>query len=154
MSRDLHLYVSLAHQSLELREDGRFLGRYPVSTSKFGPGSEEGSYCTPLGAFRICEKFGEKAAPGTIFRGRVPVGCWTPGETSDEDLVLTRILRLEGLDPDNANTYERYIYIHGTNHEELLGTPASMGCVRMAAGDLMELFDRVPLLTPVTISTE
>ena len=151
MSRGLHIKVSLAEQSLELREDDCLLQRYVVSTSKLGPGSEEGSFKTPLGSFRVCEKFGENHPPLTIFRSREAVGSWHPDEPCDDDLVLTRILRLEGLEPENANTYDRFIYIHGTNHEDLIGTAASHGCVRMRNDDMVDLFERVPLQTPVTI---
>ena len=69
----------------------------------------------------------------------------------DEDLVMTRILWLDGLDPENANTHERFIYIHGTNHEESLGEPASHGCIRMRSADLVELFELVDVDTPVAI---
>lgn len=73
-------------------------------------------------------------------------------ETDDHDHVQTRILWLAGLDPGNANTYERYIYIHGTNAESRLGTPASFGCVRMANEDVIDLYDRVTVGTAVEIA--
>jgi lipoprotein-anchoring transpeptidase ErfK/SrfK len=69
----------------------------------------------------------------------------------DEDLILTRILWLEGLDPGNANTRDRFIYIHGTNHEDRIGQPDSHGCIRMRGPDLVELFERVEIGTPVVI---
>lgn len=147
-----HIHVSLADQSLQLREGDAPARHYPISTALRGPGTEENSYQTPLGRFRICEKFGDHAPPYTIFRGRLPVGLWSPTQPSPEDLVLTRILRLDGLDPENENTYQRYIYIHGTNQEELLGTPASHGCIRMRNADVLDLYARTPLDTPVTIS--
>ena len=37
----------------------------------------------------------------------------------------------------------RYIYFHGTNQESLLGTPASIGCIRLANADIVALHDRV-----------
>ena len=77
---------------------------------------------------------------GTIFKNRVPTGLWQPGKTTGEELILTRILRLDGLDADNANTLERCIYIHGTNREDQLGTPASHGCIRLGNADMIELF--------------
>ena len=154
MTSGVHIRVSLATQSLDLMEGTKVVKRYPVSTSKFGPGTEEGSFKTPLGSFRICEKFGENAPRHTIFRGRQPEGEWDPALPCENDLVLARILRLDGLDPDNANSYERYIYIHGTNHESLIGTPASQGCVRMRNDDIIELYDLVPLETPVSIAPE
>ncbi len=70
----------------------------------------------------------------------------------DDDLILTRILRLDGLEEENSNSYERYIYIHGTNHEQAIGTPASHGCIRMKNKDIAELFELVPLETSLRIS--
>ena len=58
-------------------------------------------------------------------------------------MVLTHILRLHGLDPENANSMERYIYIHGTNQEQLLGEPASCGCIRMSNREVVELYDAI-----------
>lgn len=87
---------------------------------------------------------------GMIFRGRLPTGTVSQQGGSD-DLVLTRILWLEGLDPENANTRDRYIYIHGTNQEHLIGTPASHGCIRLRNGDMIELFGRIAEGTPVEI---
>ena len=151
MRRGLHITVSLADQRLALWRGRDLLRRYPVSTSRFGPGCEEGSYRTPLGVLRVCGKFGAGTPRHTIFRAREPVGIWTPGSDAGDDLVLSRILWLEGLEEANANTYRRYIYIHGTNHEELLGSPASLGCVRMGNDDIIELFELVPVSTPVII---
>jgi lipoprotein-anchoring transpeptidase ErfK/SrfK len=85
-----------------------------------------------------------------IFKGRVPTGeIATPG--GDEDLVLSRILWLEGLDANNNNTRDRYIYIHGTNQEDLIGTPASHGCIRLCNQDMIELYGRIPNHTEVFI---
>ena len=41
--------------------------------------------------------------------------------------------------------------IHGTNDIGSLGTAASHGCVRMAVPDVVELYDQVPLGTPIYI---
>ena len=105
---------------------------------------------TPTGRFRIAEKIGDGMASGTVFKSRRPVKV-TKKLLREEDLVMTRILWLDGLDPGNANTHERFIYIHGTNHEENLGEPASHGCIRMRNSDLLELFERVAVGTPVAI---
>lgn len=147
----LRLQVTLADQSLVVLDGTQVLHCYPVSSSRFGPGSMMGSFRTPLGRFRICEKLGDDADPFTIFRSRVPVGVWNPAQPVTDDLVLTRILRLEGLDEDNANTYERFIYIHGTNHEDSIGTPASQGCIRMNNRDLLQLYELIPVGTPVSV---
>lgn len=143
--------VSIGTQSLRLFEDERLLREWPCSTSKFGIGFTEGSNKTPTGRFVIREKHGEGAEPCTIFKSRKPAGHWTPGMDIESDLVLTRILWLDGLEPWNKNTWRRYIYIHGTNDEKGVGRPASHGCVRMRNRDVIELFDAVPEGTPVWI---
>lgn len=121
------------------------VARFPVSTSAFGPGSEPGSYKTPLGRFVVAEMIGTGAPLGAIFKSRVPTGeigpFFDPG--SPEDLVQTRILWLDGVEPHNANTRARYIYIHGTNHEERIGEPCSHGCIRMRNADVARLFELV-----------
>jgi L,D-transpeptidase YbiS len=138
------LRVSVAGQTLEVRAAGGELLRcFPVSTSRFGLGSEPGSFRTPLGRFRVGDKIGAGAELGAVFQGRVPTGA-SGLEAREGDLVLTRILWLEGAEPHNANTRERYIYIHGTNHEDEVGRPASHGCVRMKNADVIELFEMVP----------
>jgi len=148
--------VSIADQRLELLEFSateRVMATFAVSTSGFGLGTEPGSNKTPLGRFAVGEKIGQGAPLGAVFVGRVPTGEVAAFENPEDprDQVTTRILWLEGLDPENANTRERYIYIHGTNHEEQIGEPCSHGCVRMRNADVVRLFDRVELGTQVTI---
>jgi L,D-transpeptidase YbiS len=143
--------VRVAEQRLRLLEDGKELASFPVSTSKFGLGFEEGSNHTPLGNFVIGRKIGDAEPSGTIFKSREVVGRWQPGDAVDEDLVLTRILWLHGQDEENANTRDRYIYIHGTNDEEKIGEAASHGCVRMRNADVMALYEMVDESVPVSI---
>jgi hypothetical protein len=144
------LIVDVIRQRVDLLEDGVIEASWSVSTSRFGLGTEEGSLKTPTGKFRICEKIGAGAPLWSIFRSRVATGSLAfPG--SDEDLVLTRILWLEGLEPENANTRSRYIYFHGTNREDLIGTPASHGCIRLRNAEMADLFDRVAEGTLVEI---
>ena len=151
----LKIIVDTKKQEATLMDGDREICRYPVSTALKGLGCEEGSYKTPTGSFKIAQKIGEGAAPGAVFRGRVATGeIWSahePQKNSSDDLILTRILWLEGLDAANANTFQRYIYFHGTNQEDLLGTPTSHGCIRLSNKDVMDLFDRVPVGTLVTI---
>lgn len=143
--------VSIGTQTLRLFDGIRLVREWPCSTSKFGIGSVEGSQKTPLGRFIIKEKHGENAVSGTIFKARQPVGVWTSGMNSVTDLVLTRILWLHGVQAHNANTFQRYIYIHGTNDESSIGRPASHGCVRLRNQAVIELYDRVPEGTTVWI---
>ena len=146
----LRIEVSIATQRLQLWDGFRLVKEWPCSTSKFGIGFVEGSNKTPLGRFVVKEKHGHGQPSGTIFKARVPVGQWR-GEQLIDDLVLTRILRLDGLEAQNANTFARYIYIHGTNDEPKVGQPASHGCVRLRNAEMIELYDLVPEGTEVWI---
>lgn len=142
--------VDVATQTLRVMEGRKVAAEFPVSTSKFGLGFQEGSHKTPTGKFRIARKIGGTAAPWTIFRARKNTGRLArPG--GKEDLVLTRILTLDGRDPANRNSLARYIYIHGTNQEHLIGQPASHGCVRLRNSDMIALHRMVRAGTPVRI---
>ncbi len=134
--------VDVATQTLRVMDGRKVAAQFPVSTSKFGLGFQEGSYKTPTGKFRIARKIGGSAPLWTIFRARKSTGRKAkPG--GKEDLVLTRILTLDGLESENANSLARYIYIHGTNQEELIGSPASHGCVRLRNQDMASLYQLV-----------
>ena len=144
------LVVDVAKQSLRVLEGRKTVAEFPVSTSKFGLGFEEGSYMTPTGRFRIARKIGGRSPLWTIFRARKDTGrLAAPG--GYEDLVLTRILTLDGLEKRNANSLRRFIYIHGTNQEHLIGTPASHGCVRLRNADMAALHAMVSADDPVRI---
>jgi lipoprotein-anchoring transpeptidase ErfK/SrfK len=146
----LSISISVPAQRLDLLENGIVVASWPVSTSRFGLGTEPGSYRTPTGRFVIADAIGADAEPWTVFKSRVPTGeIASPG--GEEDGVLTRILWLDGRDADNTNTRDRYIYIHGTNQESLIGTPASHGCVRMRNSDIVDLFAQVGPGTAVDI---
>ena len=149
-SAQAKIHISVRDQRLTLKSGQKKLATYPISTSRFGLGTDEGSMKTPTGRFRIAEKIGDGMPLGTVFKNRRRVKV-TKKLIRNEDLVMTRILWLDGLDPGNANTQERFIYIHGTNHEECLGEPASHGCIRMRNADLLELFELVDTDTPVAI---
>jgi lipoprotein-anchoring transpeptidase ErfK/SrfK len=142
--------VSIRDQRLILKRGDETVRAYPVSTSRFGIGTEEGSFKTPTGRFRIGKKIGHQMPAGTVFRSRIPLGPEDPLPPT-EDLVMSRILWLDGLEDRNANTRDRFIYIHGTKHENEIGSAASHGCVRMRNTDVVELFDLVEEGTPVVI---
>ena len=42
-----------------------------------------------------------------------------------------------------VDTYERYVYIHGTNHEDRIGEPLSAGCVLMRNIEIVSLYEEV-----------
>ena len=145
-----NIHISIRDQRLTLKKGETPIRIYPVSTSRFGIGTDEGSMKTPTGRFRIGEKIGGEMPSDTVFHTRVAL---KPGDPlpPTEDLVMSRILWLDGLDEDNANTRDRFIYIHGTKHEEKIGIPDSHGCVRMRNGDVAELFKLVDEGTHVII---
>ena len=126
--RELYLVVSIEAQTLLVCRHDTIVERYDASTSRFGNGMRENSLKTPLGFHRIKEKFGSEAPAGRVFRDREDTGeDWDHSQVGD-NLILTRILRLEGLEEGvnkggSVDTYERYIYIHGTGREDLIGTP-------------------------------
>ena len=151
MSPTRRLVVSIDDQTLKVIDGEQCIHRFDISTATKGMGFTVNSYRTPIGRFRVAEKIGEGEASGTIFKQRTAAGLWLPGAAVEGDLVLSRILRLEGLDPENANTLERFIYIHGTNHEDKLGQPASQGCIRLRNDEVIELFDMVSVGTEVEI---
>jgi lipoprotein-anchoring transpeptidase ErfK/SrfK len=150
----MHLRVSVSAQRLDMvGDDGRVTRSFPVSTAKNGTGSEPDSHKTPLGWHRICQKIGEHADSGTHFIGRKPTGrIWKSTDPVEEkNLVLTRIFWLDGEEDHNKTSKDRYIYIHGTNREDLIGTPASAGCVCLKNSDVIELYDLIPVGTRVEI---
>ena len=136
------------------------VAEYPVSTSMYGVGSQNGSFKTPLGHHQICEKIGEKMSADEVFIGRQAQGrlsdLSSSGAKLPEDIITARILRLVGLEEglnkgDGIDSFERYIYIHGTADEENIASPVSHGCVRMRNKDIIELFDKVDINTDVWI---
>jgi UDP-N-acetylmuramate--alanine ligase len=145
---EVFLVQSIEEQCLYICEKDVIVDRYDSSSSRFGVGIREDSLKTPPGIHRIIEKIGAGAPLGSIFKDRLDTGnSWERGWT-DEDLMLTRILRLEGLEQGinkgiGVDSYERCIYIHGTNHEERVGTPLSHGCLALRNADIIRLFERV-----------
>ncbi len=142
--------ISVNKQQLELfDEDECLLETYPVSTSKFGTGCENGSEKTPTGLHRVKDKLGGAMPVNEVFISRLPHGnleeCVERGVELPDDVIMSRILWLEGMEPGRnkggyVDTYERYIYIHGTNHEDTIGVPTSIGCIRMKNQDVVDLF--------------
>jgi hypothetical protein len=153
--------VSVRTQRLTLYEEGTPIAEYLVSTAIKGVGEKNGSEQTPRGLHEIRAMIGSGAPLGAVFRGRRPTGeICTPEllhNHSKRDWITTRILWLRGLEPGinrfgNVDTMRRYIYIHGTPWEDLIGSPASHGCIRMRNDDIVELFDRVAAGTRVLIA--
>ena len=159
----MRIAISLPAQTLELFDAaGQLLKRYGVSTAANGAGERRGSYCTPRGRHIVRAKVGAGATANTVFVSRRPTGeMWTPELAAahpDRDWILTRILWLSGCEPGinrcgDVDTMRRYIYIHGSPDPVPMGSPGSIGCIRMRNADIVELFDLVPPYTPVEISS-
>ena len=145
------IIISIENQKLYVLNQGTLIKQFTISTSKNPPSCLEDSYGTPLGLHSVEEKIGEGEPIGTVFKGRVSKG-YTYKEASEEEqsinLITTRIIRLKGLDPSKnlgrpKDTYNRYIYIHGTNHEERLGQPFSNGCIELSNQACLDLFSLI-----------
>jgi L,D-transpeptidase catalytic domain len=149
--QDHHVVVSVADQAMDLYYRDQFVARYPVSTSQFGVGDNPGTCATPLGHLKIAAKIGEGAPLGMVFKDRRPTGEVLVPNAPGRDPIVTRILWLKGLEPQNRNAYGRYIYIHGTPVENQIGKPASYGCIRMRSQDILHLFTTVGVGTPVDV---
>ena len=137
------MVVSVPEQRMALYEHGKLMRTYDVSTSRFCLSSSPNTNGTPLGKMEIAKKIGGGQPAGMKFKSRRPTGEIVRVNAPGRDPIVSRILWLKGLETGNRSTYDRYIYIHGTPQEQLLGTRASYGCVRMASRDITWLYDRI-----------
>ncbi len=153
------LWVRVDTQELLVVRDGKVVRTYRCSTAARGTGNQRDSEKTPLGWHQIGAKIGDGLPVGAILEERRWKGrIWQPTDKSDADMVLTRILRLRGLEPGynlggKVDSWERCIYIHGTNDVNDLGKPSSHGCIRLSPSEVVELYDSVTtgcrvLITP------
>ena len=148
---DRFLIVSIEKQEMALLEKGEISAIFSISTSKNSPSCLADSYGTPTGPHTVADKIGAGAPEGTVFKGRVSTGQvydQVSPEDAERNLITSRILRLRGLETgknsgEGRDSYDRYIYIHGSYHEDRIGQPFSGGCVEMLNADVIELFDQV-----------
>ena len=153
--------INVARQKLYLLDDqNKVSAEYDVSTSRYGTGNESGSEKTPLGLHRIKQKIGGAMPINMVFVGREPKGtlrdCIEQGTELPTDVITSRIMWLEGMEPGRnqggyVDSYNRYIYIHGTSEEDAIGTPASIGCILMRNQDVIDLYRLVEVGTEVLI---
>lgn len=156
----MRIEISIPQQTLTLRDRGKMVKSYSVSTASRGAGEKNGSLCTPHGRHIVRAKIGAGLPLNAVFVRRRPTGeVWTRElheEYPGRDWILTRILWLSGCGPGRnrlgeVDTMRRYIYIHGSPDTAQMGKPGSIGCIRMRNPDIVELFDLVPPYTPVEI---
>lgn len=143
--------MRISTATLQFYRHGTLVTAYTISTSKRPPSNIKDSLGTPRGLHEIAERIGAGQPPGMVFKARVPTGRHY-SEMADAEthpnLITSRILWLRGLEPgvnrgSDVDTYERYVYIHGTNHEDRIGEPLSAGCVLMRNLDIIELYEQV-----------
>ncbi len=152
------ILVELDQQRLLLISGGVVLASYKVSTALNGAGNRNDTGCTPIGWHTVSEKIGQGATIGTVFKGRVPEQVLTEFCSDiDNDSITSRILWLAGAQPGfnsqgSVDSKRRYIYIHGTAQEHLLGQAVSHGCIRMSNSEVIELFEQVEVGTPVLVT--
>lgn len=145
------LYVSVERQRMYHIRNGKLRAEHPIATASNGLGSKRDSYRTPTGLHRISEKIGGDVPPFGILKDRTFTGELADPDFAgvDKDWITSRVLWLEGLEPGhnqggNVDSHDRFIYIHGTANERSIGTPSSMGCIRMLNADVIALYDQVP----------
>lgn len=145
------LVVRIGPCTLQLYLNGHLQQAYPVSTSRQPPSNVKNSLGTPRGLHEIAERIGAGQPIGMVFKSRQPTGrhySEMADANTNLNLITSRILWLRGLEPGinrggNVDTYERYVYIHGTNHEQRIGEPLSAGCVLMRNLDIIGLYEQV-----------
>jgi lipoprotein-anchoring transpeptidase ErfK/SrfK len=153
--------IDISQQRLYLKQNDDLIKSYPISSSKFGEGSTENSNMTPLGLHVIKEKIGTDVPINTLFISRIntkrTVNIENSRNKTKDDHITSRILWLDGLEEGKnkgkgVDSYSRYIYIHGTHEEGLIGEKASHGCIRMLNNDVIDLYNYVNIGTEVYIS--
>ena len=146
------LAVHLGTQTMQFFRGGELAGAFVVSTSLRPPANVKGSLGTPLGLHAIAEKIGHGQPPGhglpVAGARRAGISAsWArrkTGKTSSPPASCGCADSSPGVNHGGeVDSHDRYIYIHGTNHEERLGTPQSAGCVLMRNLELVELFEQV-----------
>ncbi len=145
------LAVRISTATLQFFRKGALVKSYVVSTSARPPSNVKGSLGTPRGLHEVAERIGAGQPPGTVFKSRIPTGhhfSEMPDAIANTNLITSRILWLRGLETGvnrggDVDTYNRYVYIHGTNQEARIGEPLSAGCVLMRNLDIVELYEEV-----------
>lgn len=145
------IFVKISEQKLYFFADQKLVKIFDVSTSRAPASCIENSEGTPLGLHKIAEKIGDGEAADTVFKARKPAGRLADQSPEDKakNLIMCRILRLRGLEEGrnsggNVDSYARYVYMHGTNQEDKIGTPNSHGCILVKSADLLWLFENTP----------
>ena len=154
------LFISVKEQKMYHIVENTIVKEYLVSTAKKGVGNKKNSEMTPHGLHYVKEKYGGSTPKngrmiGRVFYGQIAT-IYSDTTSSLTDDITSRILWLSGMEKDinkegNVDSYNRYIYIHGTSEEGKIGTPSSHGCVRMLNTDIIQLYAKIKIGTKVLI---
>jgi UDP-N-acetylmuramate--alanine ligase len=135
-----YLVQSIEEQALFVCKKETVVERYNASTSRFGCGIRENSFKTPPGIHRIRYKIGAGAPEGRVFRERIDSGINWDGQSIEDNLILTRIMWLEGMEEginkglgvDSHETLYLYTWYQQEDLVELLCPwmycPTKRGC--------------------------
>jgi lipoprotein-anchoring transpeptidase ErfK/SrfK len=161
-SEELRIEIDISKQRLYVIQNNTQTHSFAISSSKYGEGSEVNSFKTPLGKHSVRTMIGENAPKNTIFISRIntrrQADIIDSHIDSSDDYVTSRIIWLTGEEPglnsgEGIDSYNRYIYIHGTHEEGLIGIKASHGCIRMFNDDVIKLYSMIKKGTKVDIFT-
>lgn len=156
----LTIEINIATQQLIVWQQQQAIAQFTISSALKGVGEIQGSEQTPRGKHIIRAKIGQHQPLNSVFKARRPTGEIYNAELAEKypnrDWILTRIMWLSGCElgknrGGQCDTMRRYIYIHGTPDTEPMGIAKSHGCIRMRNQDIIQLFDLVPVYTPVII---
>ena len=136
LARRYRTFVTIDREQKRLRlyRNLKLVKAYEIAVGKAG-------HTTPTGFYRIQTKTVNPAwqAPEEPWAGELAGKLIPPG--SPDNPLEARWLGFYG----GAG-------IHGTDDIASLGTAASHGCIRMSIPDVIELYERVPVRTPVYIA--
>ena len=162
LSDELRIEIDISNQRLYVIQNSAQTHSFAISSSNYGEGSTANSFKTPLGKHSVRTMIGENALKNTIFISRIntkrQADIIESFNDSSDDYVTSRIIWLTGEEPgfnsgEGIDSYNRYIYIHGTHEEGLIGTKASHGCIRMFNDDVIKLYSMIKKGTKVDIFT-
>ena len=143
------IFVNTSHQKIFLINSNKLIFESKISSSLYGLGCQLNSNKTPTGLHIVASKLGHKLPAGTLFKNRIPTSTIIDTIPQDnQDYITSRIIRLSGLEEGinkggNIDSFNRYIYIHGTPHIDKLGRPESHGCIRMSDENVIKLFNLI-----------
>jgi lipoprotein-anchoring transpeptidase ErfK/SrfK len=128
-----YLTVSQSEFTVRLWRDLKLVKSYPIAIG-------QPAYPTPYGLFSVSSKQVDPvwSVPNSPWAGEL-AGTVVAGGTAANPLVSRWIGVTDG------------VGFHGTNETYSVGTAASHGCMRMYVSDIIDLYDRVEIGTPVYI---